>query len=156
MKKSVYILEKSNAVSDLLKFLLEKRFGISVKTFDNELRFESALQNCPDLVIMDFTLGREGTTDLTGLQLIRNLKAKYADLPFILCSTQLNFQLALERLKCGATDYIDRSDDDFYEKILRSVRQTLRLPRDKSEMGWNRVKMAGSRLRTVLSSMGLS
>ena len=148
-KKSVYIIEKDNTISDLLKFLLEKRFDLDVRTYGEETAFQSAMIEAPDLVIMHFNLRPGEEIDNTGLQTIRNLKANFPVMPIILFSAQINFKLALERLNCGADQYLNRTDDDFYEQVVKSVRHQLKLPKDSTESRWGRV-------RAALASIGLS
>lgn len=70
-----------------------------------------------DLVIADFCL-----LDFTGEEALKMVRAKYPDLPFILNSSNIDEQTAIENLKAGATDYVLKKN---IERLPSAVRRAL-------------------------------
>lgn len=155
-RKTVLIVEQDRTVSDLLKFLIKKRFGIAVSSCSKEDAFKIAMGSEPDIVIIQFDLHLDGAVDQAGLQVLRNLKANFPHLPILLFSEQLNFVDELVKLECEADYYIERSDDDFYEMVIQRVRKALRLQNGSDYKGLRKAGPAAARLKAAIASFGWS
>lgn len=153
--KLIYVIEQDPTVREMLKFSVEKRFKVDVRTFGSAEAFTRAMGKVPDLIIMDFNMGEEQPSIINGLQMMRQLKKDYPKLPVILFSNQLDFKLALESLRCGATEYIDRTDDEFYDNIIRSVRQILKFGKAPGDASWSGLKGISAKLRMAFTAIGL-
>ena len=70
-----------------------------------------------DLVIADYCL-----LDFTGAEALKAVRAKYPELPFILNSSVIDEQTAIENLKAGATDYVRKQN---IERLPSAVRRAL-------------------------------
>jgi FixJ family two-component response regulator len=61
---------------------------------------------------------------MSGLQLLRHLRAAGNDAPFILLASEAEVPIAVEAMRVGATDFIEKSQLDV--ALLRRVSQLLR------------------------------
>lgn len=80
-----------------------------------------------EIVLCDYRL-----PDVSGLEVLKQLKARGSDCPFIIVTSMGNERLAVEAMKLGASDYIVK--DSSYEEILPEViRQSLERSQEKRE-----------------------
>jgi two-component system response regulator FixJ len=106
------------AVRDSLAFLLETA-SIRVRTFESPLPFLEALRHeTPDCVVTDIRM-----PDMSGIDLIRRLREENYQLPVIVITGHGDVALAVEAMKLGAADFIEKPFDD--EVLLNSVRSAL-------------------------------
>ena len=78
----------------------------------------------PDLVILDYMM-----PDLSGLDVLKELRKKGSDVPIIMITAYGSIERAVEVMKAGAYDFITRPfDPDYIELIIRKAleRQVLK------------------------------
>src|SRR6476620_6107617 len=96
-------LEDERDFSDLVISLLQKE-GVEadVSVTANKREFQHALENGNfDVVLADYLL-----PDCNGLQALEWVRARDAEIPFLLVSGTIGEESAIESLKAGATDYV--------------------------------------------------
>lgn len=122
--KTIYILEDSKIVAELLKFDLQEDFNCKVRCFENSVDlFDDILLNKakkPDLIILDHFIDNQ--LNENGLNILKKIKRYDGDIPVIMFSGQHSLQLAVELIHAGAADYIDKNEDSFLEDMNNSVR----------------------------------
>lgn len=82
-----------------------KTLGYSVIQFDNGESCLSQLRTNPDLIVLDHNLG-EG---MNGLETLRQIKSVNAQVPVVYLSGQNDLSSAVEALKEGVFDYIEKN-----------------------------------------------
>lgn len=110
----VHVIDDDDAVRESLSFLLETS-GYTVQTYDSANRFLShlpAAEGC--CVITDIRM-----PGLTGLELTAKLKASGFAAPIIVITGHGDIPLAVEAMKAGVADFIEKPFDD--EAILRAI-----------------------------------
>jgi two-component system response regulator FixJ len=118
----VHVIDDDDAMRDSLEFLL-RTAKIEVRTYDSATAFLSAM---PDggCVITDVRM-----PGLSGIDLLRQLKARGSTMPVIVITGHGDIQLAVEAMKVGAADFLEKPFDD--EALLISVRAAIdRLEKD--------------------------
>ena len=114
----VYVVDDDDALRDSLSFLLSSA-GINAQTFDSAAAFLTALpRNGRGCVITDVRM-----PGMSGIDLLRELKSKASPLPVIVITGHGDVPLAVEAMKLGAADFIEKPFDD--EVLLSSVRNAL-------------------------------
>jgi two-component system, LuxR family, response regulator FixJ len=111
----VHIVEDDEAVRQSLAFMLSTA-GIPVRIYDSAtclLASLATLQN--GCLITDVRM-----PDMTGIELLQRLRAKDIKLPVIVITGHGNIPLAVEAMKSGAIDFIEKPFTE--EAILRAVR----------------------------------
>src|SRR5690348_13438770 len=107
----------------LAQELAHKGFAVDTVRGGKEAlaRIESAP---PDLVIVDYMM-----PDLSGLEVLQELRRKGNDIPVIMITAYGSVERAVETMKVGAYDFITRPfDPDHIEIVVRKAleRQTLK------------------------------
>jgi two-component system, LuxR family, response regulator FixJ len=111
----VHIVDDDEAVRQSLAFLLSTA-GIPVRVYESATSFLHALPSLQaGCLITDVRM-----PDLTGIELLQRLKAKSIDLPVIVITGHGDIPLAVEAMKSGAIDFIEKPFAE--EAILRAVR----------------------------------
>ncbi len=111
----VHIVDDDEAVRQSLAFLLSGA-GIPVRLYESATKFLAALPGVQGgCLITDVRMPGK-----TGLQLLRELRAKSVPLPAIVITGHGDIPMAVEAMKAGAVDFIEKPFEE--EAILRAVR----------------------------------
>ena len=122
----VHIIDDDDAVRESLAFLLETA-DLTVKTYDSAARFlEQALPAEAGCLITDIRM-----PGMTGLELVRQLNERGSTLPVIVITGHGDVPLAVEAMRAGVVDFIEKPFDD--DAILAALRRALDLSRDHAE-----------------------
>ena len=151
-KAVVHVIDDDEAVRQSLVFLLGTA-GLEVRTYDSATAFLDALPNVvAGCVITDVRMPVIG-----GIELLRRLRKLKLAVPVIVITGHGDVPLAVEAMKMGAADFLEKPFDD--EALLASVRSALNaLDRDRkreverSEIE-SRLSGLSSREREVLEGL---
>jgi two-component system response regulator FixJ len=151
---AVFVVDDDEAMRDSLDFLLSSA-GCAVRTFEAAERLLEALAdgNC-GCVVSDVRM-----PGVDGLELLRRIKAARPSLPVVIITGHGDVPLAVEAMKLGAADFVEKPFDD--ERLIGVVQAALAgAPREadpSNEIG-ARVASLSSRERQVLDGLvaGLS
>ena len=115
---TVHVIDDDEAVRESLSFLL-RTARIEVRTYPSAVAFLDALpetkSNC---IITDVRM-----PGLSGIDLLRRLKELKVAIPVIVITGHGDVPLAVEAMKFGAADFLEKPFDD--EVMLASVRSAL-------------------------------
>ncbi len=116
----VHVIDDDEAIRQSLAFLLQTA-KIEVRTYASAAAFLDALPDTelPGCVITDVRM-----PGLSGIDLLRRLKELDAAIPVIIITGHGDVPLAVEAMKIGAADFLEKPFDD--EVLLASVRAALR------------------------------
>ena len=129
----IYVIDDDDAVRQSLEFLL-KTAGIAVRGFDSAKAFLEVLPHVTSgCVITDVRM-----PEITGIELLQKVKATNPDLPVIVITGHGDVSLAVEAMKIGAVDFLEKPFDD--DLLLAAVRAALN--RD-SDAGKRKAELAG-------------
>lgn len=84
-----------------------------------EEALERAAEEAYDLVLLDYRL-----PDMTGLDVLRALRAKHGALSVILMTSQGSEEVAIQALQLGATSYVVKNTE-FGKRLAYEVREWL-------------------------------
>ena len=151
---AVFVVDDDEAMRDSLDFLLSSA-GCAVRTFEAAERLLEALtdSNC-GCVVSDVRM-----PGVDGLELLRRIKAERPNLPVVIITGHGDVPLAVEAMKLGAADFVEKPFDD--ERLIGVVQAALAgAPREidpANEIG-ARVASLSPRERQVLDGLvaGLS
>jgi two-component system response regulator FixJ len=114
----VYIVDDDEALRKSLAFLM-KSARIQTQTYDSAVSFLAAKPgNMSGCVVTDVRM-----PGMSGIDLLRELKKIAVPLPVIVMTGHGDVTLAVEAMKLGAFDFIEKPFDD--EALLASVRNAL-------------------------------
>jgi len=148
----VYVIDDDDAVRQSLEFLL-KTAGVSVRGFESAKAFLDVLPAIKSgCIITDVRM-----PEITGIDLLRHLKESGLDIPVIVITGHGDISLAVEAMKIGAVDFLEKPFDD--DLLLAAVRSALNTEagaaRHKAEIADIHDKLAAlsNRERQVLEGL---
>ena len=116
----VHVIDDDDAARDSLAFLLGTA-QLSVRTYESATSFLDALASVESgCVITDVRM-----PDIDGIELLRRLKSLNIGLPVIVITGHADFALAVEALRQGAVDLIEKPYDG--DVLLGAVRASFNL-----------------------------
>jgi two-component system response regulator FixJ len=114
----VHIVDDDEAVRQSLAFLLGSA-GLTVRLYDSASAFLAGLSAVKSgCLVTDMRM-----PDMTGIELLQQLRAKACRLPAIVITGHGDVPLAVEAMKAGAVDFIEKPFDQ--ETILHAVQAAL-------------------------------
>jgi len=114
----IHVVDDDPAMRDSLAFLLDVN-GFQPKTYESANAFLSAAAiDAPACVVSDIRM-----PGMNGIELVRELKRKGAVCPVILITGHGDVALAVEAMKAGAVDFIEKPFDD--AALLDAIRMAL-------------------------------
>ncbi len=122
----VHVIDDDEAVRDSLSFLL-RAADVDVVAHQSATHFlESMKRDIGGCVITDVRM-----PDMSGLDLLRALRNQGCMVPVIVMTGHGDIQLAVEAMKAGAVDFLEKPFDD--ERVLAAVRSALEERRAQDE-----------------------
>lgn len=122
----IHVIDDDAAVRDALRFLFESA-GLTVRSYDSAAAFIDAVSaQRGGCVLTDVQM-----PGLDGLALQRRLTELRIDLPVIVMTGYADVPIAVQALKEGAFDFIEKPFDD--DRLLTSVRGALEAGRRRRE-----------------------
>jgi len=128
MHETVFVVDDDEAVRDSLRWLLEGN-GFRVAAFESAERFLSylgAMPPSPGCVILDVRM-----PGMTGTELQEELLRRNVGLPIIFITGHGNVPMAVESMKKGAVDFLEKPFND--EQLCALTAKALEQARGESE-----------------------
>ncbi|GAA3840710.1 response regulator FixJ [[Pseudomonas] carboxydohydrogena] len=114
----VYVIDDDQAMRDSLDFLLESA-GLKARLFESAVSFLEALPELgPGCIVSDVRM-----PNLDGLELLKRLRETGKSLPIIIMTGHGDIPLAVEAMKLGAIDFIEKPFED--ERLIGTIRVAL-------------------------------
>lgn len=148
----VHVIDDNEAVRESLQFLLSS-VRIEVRTYESAAEFLAKLKASEGgCIVTDVRM-----PEISGVDLLRQLRERGSTIPVIVITGHGDVQLAVEAMKIGAADFIEKPFDD--EVLLASIRSALdrveqdaRRDNERSEMS-GRIATLSQRERDVLDGL---
>ncbi len=114
----VHVIDDDEAVRQSLEFLL-RTAGVTARTYESASVFLSALPTIETgCIITDVRM-----PGISGIELLKRLGEMHVKLPVIVITGHGDVPLAVEAMKIGAADFLEKPFED--EHLLASVRSAL-------------------------------
>ena len=128
MSEKILIVDDELDMLELLELIILDKTSYRVSTTNNPLEAIHLLEENPfDLVITDLRMPAMG-----GIELIREVRGQYPDLPVIVITAYGSSESAEEAVRAGAYDYITKPFRK--EHILISIERAMEWRRMKIEL----------------------
>ncbi|KQT55184.1 MULTISPECIES: response regulator transcription factor [unclassified Aureimonas] len=134
---TVHVIDDDDAVLRSLAFLL-RAHRIPVATYAGGREFLDTGLNASGCILSDVRM-----PGMDGIELLRALRAQGSSLPFLVMTGHADVAMAVEAMKSGAIDFIEKPFGD--DGILAMVRRGLQLNEAQQAKG-ERVRDARERL----------
>jgi two-component system response regulator FixJ len=120
----VHVIDDDDAARDSLAFLL-RTAAMNVRTYASALAFLPAIQAQPQgCIVTDVRM-----PDMSGIDLLRRLRELNIELPVIVITGHGDIPLAVEAMKSGAVEFLEKPFDD--DVILTAIRSALGRSREQ-------------------------
>ncbi|WP_340647361.1 response regulator FixJ [Phenylobacterium sp.] len=114
----VHVIDDDDAMRDSLAFLLESA-GFEARTYDSATTFlEGVTRLSGSCIVTDVRM-----PGMNGLEMTRHLKGLHVDLPIVMITGHGDVPLAVEAMKAGVADFLEKPFDD--EALLRAIRAAI-------------------------------
>ena len=137
----VHLIDDDEAMRDSMGFLLESA-DLSCRTYSTARAFlevaETLTQGC---VVSDVRM-----PEMSGLQLVKEVRAREFGLPVIMITGHGDVALAVEAMKAGVADFIEKPFDD--EALLSSIKRVL-----AGDAGASAAREAAANFTTLLAAL---
>ncbi|MGV8094248.1 MAG: sigma-54-dependent transcriptional regulator [Mangrovibacterium sp.] len=131
MNEKILIVDDESQIRTILKLLLQEE-GYLTRSADNGYKAIQLVQEFrPDLILMD-----QKMPGIDGIDTMTRIKAQYPEQTVIIITAHGAISLAVDAIKKGAYDYIEKPFDN--NKLLILIRRALEHNRISSEL--NRLK----------------
>jgi two-component system response regulator FixJ len=148
----IYVIDDDEAVRQSLEFLL-KTAGMTARGFESAAAFLEVLpQISSGCIVTDVRM-----PDVTGIDLLRRVKELGSDIPVIVITGHGDVSLAVEAMKIGAVDFLEKPFDD--DALLAAVRAALDRSADAAQRNaelteiHNKLTALSNRERQVLEGL---
>lgn len=132
----VHVIDDDADVRQSLAFLLSTA-GLAVRVYESAVAFLKALPRAQDgCIVTDIRM-----PEMDGLELQRKLNAAKSTMPVIVITGHGDVTLAVEAMKAGAVDFIEKPFDD--EVLLTSIRSALKRHEGDRERGLRAAELRG-------------
>lgn len=111
----IFVVEDNEWYNRLLKHNLEMNEDHEVQCFSDGASMLKALDQSPDIITLDYRL-----PDKTGKELLSDIRKRGSKAAVIIISEQEDIGTAVELLKAGATDYIEKREQ-IRDRLLHTV-----------------------------------
>jgi FixJ family two-component response regulator len=120
IEQTVFIVDDNQAVRHSLSLLLES-VDLSTRTFASAQEFLEVFDTAqPGCLILDIRM-----PGMSGMELAKQLRERDATLPIIFITAHGDVPMAVEAMKLGALDFVQKPfrDQDILERIYRALEQ---------------------------------
>jgi two-component system response regulator FixJ len=128
LEGTVYVIDDDAAMRDSLEFLLNSA-GFEVRLFEAADMFLEQLQQLGlGCVVSDIRM-----PGVDGMELLRTLIARRADLPVIVMTGHGDIPLAVEAIKLGALDFLEKPFED--DRLVAAIGMALERGAESAKSG---------------------
>ncbi|MBC8043195.1 MAG: sigma-54-dependent Fis family transcriptional regulator [Rhizobacter sp.] len=118
MQKKILVIDDERPIQEAVRMILEYD-GFTVETASDGVQGINALsQHTIDAVMLDIKM-----VGLDGFEVLRKIREDRKDLPVIIISGHGNIETAVEAIKLGATDFLEKPLDR--NRVLVSLRNAI-------------------------------
>jgi two-component system, OmpR family, response regulator len=139
-KLSLFLVDDDVHFLKSLEIEFTQHSNFTIETFVSGELCVAALENNPDLIILDYLLDGTNKNAMHGIQTLDKIKAFNPDIPVIMLSAQDKIEVAVNCMHHKAFDYVVKSETAFLrlQKIITSV---FHLRKVEKELVWYMERM---------------
>ncbi len=122
MSKLIYFVDDDRMILHLLEYTFSGRDDYEVKSFRKGEDCLLALNNNPDLIVLDHSYAIPDSTYSTGLQLLGDIRKMNADIPVIILTGEQSADLKGEYQKHNVLQFITK-DEFFIDTLIEELKK---------------------------------
>jgi len=129
---TVLVIDDNPAVATALEVLFSLHELRTLRALSPREGLALLRKEAVDLVVQDMNFAADTTSGEEGIELFREIRAAYPDLPVILLTAWTHLDAAVDLVKAGAADYLAKPWDD--RRLIASVINLIELGQANREL----------------------
>src|SRR5262245_33401305 len=126
MAQTILLVDDEPLNLDLLEQELSEHGYATAKADNGRMALDLLNHTSPDLVLLDYQM-----PGMNGIEVLSEIKKKYADLPVVMITAYGTIERAVEAIKSGADDFITKPfDPDHLALVVKKALEKARLRSD--------------------------
>ena len=127
--KNIFIVDDDNMQASMLQDYLSKYSTFTVQIFNSGEECLTHMDTKPEIIFLDYYFDKVGKDAMNGIEILKELKAKYPTTEVVMFSGQDKIEVAVNTIKYGAFDYIVKSESAFHrsENVIFNIIKRLKL-----------------------------
>jgi len=115
----ITLIDDDPNMSEMLRDFFQDKYPSSELTSftSGESALNEMLQ-APDLIVLDYHLDSTDPSAMNGIQVLKKIKDRFAEVPVIFLSGQEKAEVAANTMKYGAYDYVVKNENAFHRLAL--------------------------------------
>jgi two-component system OmpR family response regulator len=122
-EKLIFVVDDDPVITSLVQARLES-VGYKARIFAYGEECIAALDDMPDLIVLDFYFIKEGAEPMDGMAVFEEITRLAPDVPVIMLSAQERGDVVLEFARRGIADYVIK-DSDLIDNLQAAVKDIL-------------------------------
>ncbi len=119
---TIFVVEDDPAFSTLIKKELQRHNFTNVEVFSTGDACLKKISEHPDIVLLDYALGKTG---MNGLEVLKRIKAQSPQTQVIMLTAYDKLEIAIDSVKNGAYDYVLKSETAF-ERLNNLIKRIIK------------------------------
>jgi DNA-binding NtrC family response regulator len=115
----IFIVQENVIYKELIVGYLQQKKYTNLKTFKTADECLKSVSQKPDIIVLDYSF-----QGITGLELMKRVKAEYPEIDFVFLSGQNDVEVAVNIMKMGAADYVVKNNKA-PEALVKSIQYLL-------------------------------
>ena len=121
-RRLIFFVDDEKVILNLLEYTFSSRDGYEVKTFSSGEECVAGLDMEPNLVVLDHMLASKNESDWTGLDVLKKIRERYAEIPVFILSGNQDESLINDYYSNGATKYITKNSF-FIDSLIEEIKK---------------------------------
>jgi two-component system, OmpR family, response regulator len=131
---TIFLVDDDKFFLDAFKHFLsdEDKTQVNIKTFKTGEACLQALDENPDIIILDYFLNSSDPEAMNGITVLKKIRSSHLHIPVIMLSSHDKVEVAIDAIKNGAFDYVIKSESAFIriKNIIYNVTNSIILRED--------------------------
>ncbi len=139
-KIKLFLVDDDALFLKLLEIEFQQNADFDITTFPTGERCLDALNEMPDIIILDYHLDGIDRNAINGIDTLDKIKAYNSEIPVIMLSSQDKIEVAINCMHHKAYDYVVKSETAFI-RLQKNISDLFRLKKIEKELNWYMDKM---------------
>lgn len=152
-KPTVFIAEDDEMFAQMVTVFVERNNMFNVEKFNTGEALMEAIDQEPDIVILDHNLNDMDPRMMNGIDVLGRLNSETPSIPVVVLSGQEQVDTAVDLITKGACDYINKNDETAFEQLDNTLMEVIKVKKEKTEFAeiQSDIKSAKKRLMVVVA-----
>ena len=125
MSKLIYFVDDDKMIINLLEYTFQSRGEYNVQSFESGEECLAALDQNPDLVVLDHKLSKGGDDKMDGIETLDKIKELNDRVPVVILTGYGTEELSQQFIQKGANRFLTK-DDYFIDSLIDAVKDILK------------------------------